>query len=68
MRLYEPNNPIPVHTSLGDGYVVYIKSNGMWENDEICVAMNEDGQWRHFNTSQIKSWTNKTYGVNDGNK
>lgn len=69
MNLYEPRNAIPVHTPLGGGYVVYIKSNGMWENDEVCVAMIEDGQWRHFSTEDIKAWTNKTYSINkDGNK
>lgn len=56
--------PIPVVTPLGDGYVVYIRENGMWENDEVCVAMMNDGQWRHFNTDQIKSWHNGTYDIN----
>lgn len=59
-----PDNPIPVITPLGPGYVVYVKSNGMFENDEVCVAMDDDGQWRHFNTGQIKSYRNETYGIN----
>ncbi len=53
--------PIPVITELGDGYVVYVRSNTTWENDEVCVAMCNDGQWRHFNTGQIKSHHNGTY-------
>ncbi len=55
--------PIPVVTPLGIGYVVYIKSNAIWENDEVCVAMEDDGQWRHFNSSQIKSYKNETYDI-----
>lgn len=68
MTIYVPSSPMPVHTPLGGGYVVYIKSNFMWENDEVCVAMLIDGQWRHFNTADIKSWTNKTYGINEDKK
>lgn len=64
MTIHEPQNPIPVVTPLGNGYVVYIKSNGLWENDEVTVAMCEDGQWRHFNTGDIKAWNNQTYGIN----
>lgn len=60
--------PMPVITPLGNGYVIYIKSNPIWENDEICVAMEEDGQWRHFNSSQIKTWKNETYDIGKTNK
>lgn len=35
----------------------------MWENDEACIAMEEGGQWRHFQTGQIKAWNNLTYGI-----
>lgn len=62
MIVFAPN-PIPVITPEGGGYVVYIKSNGMMENDEVCVALLDGGQWLHFNTSQIKSWHNATYDL-----
>lgn len=55
--------PIPVITPLGNGVVVYISTNPIFENDEICVALCDSGQWRHFNTSQIKSHENITYGI-----
>lgn len=58
--------PIPVVTPKGSGYIVYVKCNAMWENDEVCVAMDDGGQWLHFNTGQIKSWKNATYGINAG--
>lgn len=58
-----PPVPMPVITPLGEGYVVYIASNGQWENDEVCVAMCDGGQWRHFNTADIKSHHNATYGI-----
>lgn len=58
-----PPYPIPVITPLGDGYVVYVKCNQMWENDEICVCLTEGGQWRHFTTDQIKGYQNMTYEI-----
>ena len=56
--------PIPVNVEgLGDAWVVYIKSNGMFEDDEVCVALMDGGQWRHVITSKIKSWHNATYDI-----
>jgi hypothetical protein len=55
--------PIPVVTPLGNGYLVYVKSNNLWEDDEVCVAMEDTGTWRHFVSGDIKSWQNGTYGI-----
>lgn len=55
--------PIPVETPLGSGYVVYIESNPLWENDCITVALCDGGQWRHFNSGQIQSCRNSTYEI-----
>ena len=63
MIIHEFNKPIPVGTSLGDGYCIYVKSNGMFEDDEWCVCLNTDGQVRHFVSSQIRIWHNETYGI-----
>lgn len=57
-------NPIPVKVEgLGDAWVIYIKSNGMFEDDEACVALMDGGQWRHITTAAIKSWNNATYSI-----
>lgn len=37
----------------------------MHENDEACVVLEEDGQWRHVITGDIKSWRNETYGIKE---
>lgn len=55
--------PIPVTTPCGDGYILYVKDNGMFENDEIAVVLDDGGSLKHFNTSQIKVWHNETYGI-----
>lgn len=55
--------PIPVVTPLGEGYVIYVESDPIWENDCVTVALCEGGQWRHFNSGQIKSCKNLTYGI-----
>jgi len=58
-----PPYPIPVIADGQEGYVVYIRSNSLWENDEVCVALCDGGQWRHYNSGQIKSYHNATYGI-----
>lgn len=55
--------PISVITPEGNGLVVYVESNPIWENDCVTVALLDGGQWRHFNSSQIQSWHNETYNL-----
>lgn len=64
MIIHEFENPIPVTTDLGDGYILYVRSNGMFENDEFCCVLKEDGSVRYFLATQIKIWFNATYGIN----
>lgn len=61
--IYEPTNPTPCITPLGDGYVWYVKTNGFMENDEVAVILMNGGEVKHFTTSQIKIWHNATYGI-----
>lgn len=56
--------PIPVITELGDGFILYVKSNGMFDNDEFTVVLSETGELRHFLTTQIRVQKNFTYGIN----
>jgi len=58
-----PPHPIPCTTPLGDGYVLYITTNGFLENDEVTVVLNDGGIVRHFTTDQIKIWHNETYEI-----
>lgn len=55
--------PIPVVADGKEGYVVYVESNPLWENDCITVALCEGGQWRHYNSGQIQSHHNATFGI-----
>ena len=61
--IHEFIKPIPVVTPIGDAYAIYVKSNGMFEDDEWCCALKESGQVRHFKSSQIKLWCNETYEI-----
>jgi hypothetical protein len=63
MTLMQFDQPIPVITELGRGYLLYVKSNGLYENDEFAVVL-ENGELRHFLTKQFKVETNFTYGIN----
>jgi len=61
--IFEPRNPIPVITPLGDGYILYIKSNGFLDNDEVTVVLLNGGGIKHFDITQLKVWHNETYGI-----
>lgn len=59
-----PPYPISVKVEgLGDAMVVYVKDNGMHENDEICVALMDGGRWYHVTTDKVYSWHNETYSI-----
>jgi len=55
--------PIPVTTKCGDGYILYIKSNGFLENDEFAVVLLDGGDVKHFASDQVRVWNNATYGI-----
>jgi hypothetical protein len=55
--------PIPVVTPLGDGMALYVRSNGMLQDDEWCCCMLKGGDVKHFLSGQIKIFHNATYGI-----
>lgn len=65
--MMELSRPVPCTTPLGDGYVWYITSNGMMEDDELTVVLLDGGHIRHFVTGQVKVWKNATYQITKKN-
>lgn len=61
--IHECKRPMPCTTPEGDGYIWYITSGGMFENDEYTVILCSDGTVKHFNSGQVKIWFNATYGI-----
>jgi hypothetical protein len=64
MIVFAPH-PIPViikHDN-SNGYVLYIKDSGMFENDEFCVVSCEGGQIRHYTSEQILIYKNATFNI-----
>ncbi len=62
IMIYEFKNPIPVVTPLGDGYAIYVRDGGTFENDVWCVAL-ATSEVKHFRTDQIKIWNNATFDI-----
>jgi len=60
--------PVPVVTPLGSAYILYIKSNGYLENDELACVMLKGGEIKHFNSAQVRIWENKTYEITKDNE
>ena len=62
--MLEFKQPIPVVVEGNkDGYAIYVSNSGMYENDVWCVVLCEGGLVRHYQTDQIKIWTNATFGI-----
>lgn len=61
--IHEFKNPIPVVTPKGDGYVWYVRENGMHENDVFAVILKEGGFVMHFLSHQIRINCNATFDI-----
>jgi hypothetical protein len=61
--IYEFNNPMPVVTPLGDGYAIYMRDGGSFENDIWTIVLEEGGKILHFRTDQIKIFKNATFDI-----
>jgi hypothetical protein len=61
--IHEFNNPIPVITDLGDGYIIYVTSGGTFENDIFTVVLENGGIIRHFRSDQVKVHQNLTFDI-----
>lgn len=61
--IYEFKTPIPVTTPMGDGYILYVRDGGTWENDIFAVVLTEGGTIRHFRSDQLNVWANATFGI-----
>lgn len=64
----EFKNPIPVVTELGDGYAIYVRDGGTFENDIWCIVLCDGGKVLHFRSNQIKIWNNDTFGIKKDNR
>ena len=60
--IHEFRNPMPVVTPMGDGYAIYVRESGTFENDVWCVVLS-DSTIRHFRVDQIKMWNNATFEI-----
>jgi hypothetical protein len=64
MYIHEFKNPIPVIVETDkEGYVIYVQSSGMFENDIWCVVHCEGGVVRHYRTDQIRVYNNATFDI-----
>jgi hypothetical protein len=61
--IHEFRNPLPVVTPMGDGYAIYVRDGGTWENDIFAVVLNNGGKLLHFRSNQIRVSKNGTFGI-----
>jgi len=59
--IYEFNNPIPVIVENDkEGYAIYVRDGGTFENDVWCIALCDGGMIRHYRSDQIRMHHNAT--------
>jgi len=62
--MHEFANPIPVVVEDGkDGYALYVRDGGSFENDVWCVVLCKGGHVRHYLSNQIRIYKNETFGI-----
>jgi len=66
--IHEIQQFIWLETPLGDGQALFLLDNGPHENVTFIVALQKDGQLKHFTSEQVKLCPNYTYGINVGDK
>jgi hypothetical protein len=59
----EFKNPLPVVTPMGNGYAIYVRDGGTWENDIFAVVLEKGGTIKHFTSEQINMWQNATFDI-----
>ena len=59
----EFTTPVPVVTPVGEGYAVYVRDGGTYENDIWTVCLCEGGRILHFRTDQIRMHKNATFEI-----
>ncbi len=63
--MLEFTRPIPVVTSMGSGYAIYVTNSGTFENDIWTVALEDGGKVMHFRSDQIKIYKNATFDIRE---
>ena len=62
--IHEFANPIPVVVEDGkNGYALYVRDSGTFENDVWCVVLCDGGHVRHYLSNQIRIYKNETFGI-----
>ena len=62
--MLEFSNPIPVIVEDNkEGYAIYVRDGGTFENDIWCVVHCGTGIVRHYRSDQIKIYKNSTFDI-----
>lgn len=61
--MYEFKNPIAVTTPKGEGWIMYVRDGGTWENDIFAVVLMDGGYLQHFRSDQLRIFKNATFNI-----
>ena len=62
--IHEFKNPVPVVVEDSiNGYAIYVRDGGTFENDIWCVVHCNGGIVRHYRSDQLKIFINATFDI-----
>ena len=67
-KIHEFGDPIPVIVEEQEGYAIYVRDGGTWENDIWCVVHCDTGIVRHYRSDQIRLHYNGTFDIKKKNE
>lgn len=67
-KIHEFSDPIPVIVEEQEGYAIYVRDGGTWENDIWCVVHCDTGIVRHYRSDQIRLHYNGTFDIRKKNE
>jgi hypothetical protein len=56
---------MPVITPIGEGYAIYVRDGGTFENDIWAIVLIEGGSVKHFRSDQIQMYKNATFDISE---
>lgn len=62
--IHEFKNPVPVVVEDSkNGYAIYVRDGGTFENNIWCVVHCNGGAVRHYRSDQLKIFINATFDI-----
>jgi len=63
--IHEFEQLVSVHTPLGEGYILYVRDCGPYENDLFAIVLCSSGELKFMNSNQFTIHCNDTLDIEE---